>query len=71
MRVELVFYDTFQLATGEIVDLPVFLGKVIIENYEVETWFIPGDYLLGMEFLASIGSLLLFDFEKEEVRLLE
>jgi predicted aspartyl protease len=28
MDMELVFYDTFRLATGETVELPVFLGKV-------------------------------------------
>jgi len=71
MNVELAFYDTFRLATGEVVELPVFLGNVIVGNYEVETWFIPGDSLLGMEFLSSAGSLLSFDFEKEEVKLSE
>ena len=55
MGLELVDYDTFRLATGEIVELPVFLGKVIIKDFEVETWFIPGDWLLGMEFLSAVG----------------
>ena len=71
MNVKLAFYDTFKLATGEIVDLPVFIGKVIIRNSDIETWFIPGDSLLGMEFLSSVGSLLSFDFKKKNVKLLE
>lgn len=71
MDVELAFYDTFRLATGEVVELPVFLGEVIIGNYEVETWFIPGDLSLGMEFLSSAGSKLSFDFKREKVKLLE
>ncbi len=62
MDVELAFYDTFMLGTGEVIELPVFLGKVIIGNSDIETWFIPGDSLLGMEFLSSSGSLLSFDF---------
>ncbi|MCM8766067.1 MAG: hypothetical protein NC920_04400 [Candidatus Omnitrophica bacterium] len=56
--VRLTFYDTFRLATGQIVELPVFLGEVIIGNKKVETWFIPGDFLLGMEFLSTAGSFL-------------
>jgi predicted aspartyl protease len=68
--VELAFYDTFKLATGEVIELPVFLGKVGVGKYEVETWFIPGDFLLGMEFLSLAGSRLSFDFEKDEVKLL-
>jgi predicted aspartyl protease len=70
MGAELAFYDTFKLATGEIVELPVFPGTVFVGKHAVETWFIPGDFLLGMEFLSSVGSLLCFDFRQEEVRLL-
>ena len=69
MGVELAFYDTFRLATGETVEPPVFLGKVAVGKHEVETWFIPGDSLLGMEFLSSIGSVLSINFEKKEVNL--
>jgi hypothetical protein len=36
------------------VELPVFLGKVIIKDFEVEACFIPGDWLLGMEFLSAV-----------------
>jgi len=71
LNLELAFYDTFRLATGEIVELPVFIGEVTIGNSEVETWFIPGDYLLGMEFLSFAGSVLLLDFENEEVKLMK
>ena len=71
LEVELAFYDTFKIATGEVIELPVFSGKAIIRTIDIETWFIPGDYLLGMEFLASAGSLLSFDFEKEEVKLVK
>jgi len=66
---ELVDIDTFRLATGEIVELPVFLGKVIIKDFEIETWFIPGDSLIGMEFLSSVGSLLSLDFEDSTIKL--
>ncbi len=71
MDVELVHFGVFRLATGDEVELPVFWGKVLVGDYEIETWFIPGDMLLGMEFLSLAGSRLYFDFEKGEVKLLE
>jgi predicted aspartyl protease len=69
MNVRLDFYDTFRLATGEIVELPVFSGRVLIGGREVQTWFIPGDYLLGMEFLSSVGSILILNFKSGKVEL--
>ena len=69
LELELVFYDTFKIATGEIIELPVFLGKAMINKADVETWFIPGDYLLGMEFLTEAGSILYFDLKTGEVNL--
>lgn len=69
LNFKLAFYDTFKIATGEVIELPVYLGNATITDVEVETWFIPGDFLLGMEFLSSIASLLSFDFQKEKVRL--
>ncbi|MCK4330338.1 hypothetical protein KAX02_10895 [candidate division WOR-3 bacterium] len=71
MDVELIDFGIFRLATGDEVELPVFWGEVVIKDSSIETWFIPGDSLLGMEFLSSAGSLLSIDFEKEEVKLLE
>lgn len=69
MNMEFFGYDTFTLATGDIVELPMFVGKVILDDYEGETWFIPGDSLLGMEFLSTVGSILCFDFESGIVEL--
>ncbi|MCK4476581.1 MAG: hypothetical protein KAU16_07620 [Methanophagales archaeon] len=69
MGLELAGYDTFRLATGEVVELPMFLGKVIIKDFEVETWFIPGDWLLGMEFLYVAGRQLSLNFEDDTVKL--
>ena len=71
MCLELIDFDTFRLATGEIVELPVFLGKIIIKNYVVETWFVPGDSLIGMEFLALAGSILSLNFKEGIVKLIE
>ena len=70
MNLEVADFDTFRLATGEVIELPVFLGKVIIDNQEVETWFIPGDGLIGMEFLAAVGSVLSLDFKNKSVKLM-
>ena len=69
MDMEFFGYDTFTLATGDIVELPMFMGKVILDDYESETWFIPGDSLFSMAFLSSVGSILCFDFENETVEL--
>lgn len=66
---KLATFGTFTLATGEVVGLPVFLGKVVIKNYKVETWFIPGDFLLGMEFLYSAGSIISLNFEENTIKL--
>ena len=71
MDVKLIDFGVFRLATGHEVELPVFWGTVVIRNYEIETWFIPGDSLLGVEFLSLAGSLLTLDFEKKEVKLAE
>jgi predicted aspartyl protease len=71
MDIELIDYGTFELATGDEIELPVYWGKVMVKDDEIETWFVPGELLLGMEFLSSLGSRLSFDFGKEEVRLLK
>ena len=69
MNLELIGYDTFSLATGKVIELPMFLGKVVIKAHEVETWFVPGDLLLGMEFLSMVGEVLTLDFGKAMVEL--
>ena len=69
MKIEFFGYDTFTLASGDIIELPMYLGNVIIKKDEIETWFIPGDLLLGMEFLSSTGTVLSLDFEDETVKL--
>ena len=61
---ELVDFGVFRLATGKQVELPVHWGKVLVGDEVIETWFIPGDSLLGMEFLTLIGSTLSLDLER-------
>lgn len=72
MEVEFLGHYPFTLATGDVVDLPTYLGKVSLRGYEIEieTWFIPGDSLIGMEFLSSAGSILSLNFEAETVKLM-
>lgn len=69
MDVEFIGYDIFTVATGKVVELPMFLGKVIIKNHEIEIWFIPGDLLVGMEFLSVAGKVLTLNFEEAIVEL--
>jgi predicted aspartyl protease len=71
MDLKIIDFDTFRLATGEVTELPVFLGKVFIGEHGIETWFIPGDSLVGMEFLCTAGSVLSLDFKVETVKLMK
>jgi len=71
MGLEYQYFDTLELATGEVVDLPVFLSKVIIKDCVIETSFIPGNNLIGMEFLSAAGSVLSLNFKKAEVKLMK
>ncbi len=69
LRLEFVAFDSFTLATGQIVDLPAYTGMVTIGRWEVRTWFIPGDLLIGMDFLRSVYSKVVLDFEMDSVTL--
>lgn len=71
MGLEMVAETAFTLANGEKVTLPVYLGRARIPGgNEVETWFVPGDYLLGVEFLSGIGETLVLEFSANTVSLL-
>ena len=69
LRLEFVAIDSFTLATGEMVDLPAYTGMARIGRRRVRTWFIPGDRLIGMDFLRSVYSRLVLDFETDSVTL--
>lgn len=71
MELELIGFENFMLATGDLVKLPMYVGTVrFAEQGEMQTWFIPGASLLGMEFLSSAGSALALNFNDQTVRLL-
>lgn len=69
LRLDFIAVDSFTLATGQMVDLPAYTGMVRIGRREVRTWFIPGDFLVGMDFLRSISSRVVIDFETDSVTL--
>ncbi len=69
LRLEFVAVDSFTLATGEIVDLPAYAGTVRIGRRRFRTWFIPGDFLIGMDFLRSVYSKVVLDFDTDSVTL--
>lgn len=72
MKLELIGYENFALATGDLVRLPMYLGTARFHGREeMQAWFIPGDFLLGMEFFASMGSRLVLDFTDQIARLLK
>jgi clan AA aspartic protease len=59
----------FTLADGSTVSLPIYWGQIKIKNKDFQTWFIPCDYLLGMELLELAGDCLSLDFRQQTVRL--
>ncbi|HYB73408.1 MAG TPA: hypothetical protein VED18_08555 [Candidatus Sulfotelmatobacter sp.] len=69
LDLEFAGFDTFTLATGQEVELPVFVGTVVLGGRRVKTWFILGEGLVGMEFLEEACADLLLDFEKQALRL--
>lgn len=66
---ELVGRVVYTLATGDSVELPVYSFKVVIAKKEIQTSLIPGDSLIGMEFLSSVGSMLSLNLRKNTIRL--
>ena len=66
---DLLSYDTFELATEQLIELPVFRGNVVIGKTTLEVEMVPGDALIGMSLMQAIGSQLLFDFDKGQVLL--
>jgi predicted aspartyl protease len=64
-----VAVDTYTLATGIELELPMYLGSVEIGPQHVNTWFIVGDALIGMEFLEQTCSHAHVDFESQSVEL--
>jgi len=71
MDLQYIGMDEFILADGTATILPIFQGKLRIENWDYKTWFVPlgTDFLLGMEALSKIGRALLLDFEDKLVEL--
>ena len=69
LDLDFVGYDTFTLATGDEVELPMFLGQVLVGARRIETSFILGENLLGMEFLASAFDRMEVNFARKEVHL--
>lgn len=70
LSLDFVGFEMFRLASGEIVDLPVYLGGVEVFGRKTKTWFIPGEPLLGMEFLSVVGNSLALDFKASTVELI-
>jgi predicted aspartyl protease len=70
LDLDFVGLDTFSLATGQAVELPVYLGVVRIGGRSVDTWFILGEALVGMEFLEETCSGLQMDLDQKTITLL-
>ncbi len=70
LRAEFVAVDTYALAAGHEAELPMYIGAVRMGAHRVDTWFVVGDALLGMEFLEQVCSGLHMDLDANIVELL-
>jgi len=61
----------FVLATHKVINLPVFQGWFKVKGRRIKVHIIPGDELVGMGLLAKLGSKLIVDFAKAEVKLIK
>lgn len=69
LNLDFIGFDTFTLATGDEVELPMFLGEASVRGRRIETWFVLGENLLGMEFLASAFDHLQVDLRRRQLRM--
>lgn len=51
-------FQIFRLADGKRVRLAMYSGDVLLRGRRIPAWFVPGEALVGMEFLTSVGSTL-------------
>ena len=63
LRLTFVGIQSLTLATGVEVEVPLYVGNVRVGTRVVETSFIVGDALIGMELLEEIASGVRFDLE--------
>jgi predicted aspartyl protease len=64
-----VAVDTYTLATGLDIELPMYIGSMQIGAHRLDTWFIVGDALVGMEFLEQVCSHVRLDLDVGVVEL--
>lgn len=69
LRCEFIGVDTFTLATGVNVELPMYLGAVQIASRRITTLFVVGDALIGMELLRRICSNVHLDLNANAIEL--
>jgi predicted aspartyl protease len=69
MGLEFSGVEVFTLADGSNVRLPVYWGRVQVDTQEFDTWFIPGDHLVGMELFEIAAKHLRFNLAKGQVYL--
>ena len=70
LKVEIKAFQSFVLANGDEIELKLYKGVAVINGKKIITMLVEGDYLIGMDFLTTVGNLLCFDFKKEIVKLM-
>ena len=69
LSLDFLGYVSYVLADGQQKDMPTFAGRVRVDQEEVETRFLAGQPLLGVEFMETVFSSLLIEFKSGEVTL--
>jgi len=69
LNLKFIGYEEFGLATRRVIELPVYYGWVKVKSRRYKVKIIPGDELLGMNFLEKAASKLIVDFKKDAVKL--
>ncbi len=62
MGLSFLLYEDFELANGEVITHPVFLGRVLVGGLLLDTLVVPGEWMIGMTLLGRIGDELSLDF---------
>lgn len=63
LHAPLAAHDDFELADGRVVRFPCYVGQVKVGRRIVPAQFMPGDGLIGMEFMETAFRELRMDFQ--------
>ena len=69
LKLDFLGYVSYVLADGRKADTPTFMGEAMVESKVIQTRFIPGQPLMGIEFMEAAFSSLAIDFRSGQLTL--